>query len=158
MKAICTELRNFELFENHKKVGRITYKNWFSSSAEMEVDKMPSYEVKSTGFSGVAFTLFKNTEEVATFKMNIKGHMILSFKDEQDYLFIRKSIFNSKYTIESANGQELIRLIPSFDWNKLSYSYDIAYEDKPDILLVLAGMFCANYYMALSGGAITTTV
>jgi hypothetical protein len=158
MKAICTESKNFELFENTKKLGRLTYKNWFSTSAEIEVDKVSSYEIKPKDMLGVAFSLHKDNIEVATLKMNLNGQMVFAFKDEQGYVFKRKSMLNSKYIIENNNGQELIRFMPSFDWRNLKYSYDIAYEDKPDILLVLTGMYCANYFIALSGGAVTATV
>ncbi|HKC67519.1 MAG TPA: hypothetical protein VKG26_04765 [Bacteroidia bacterium] len=48
--------------------------------------------------------------------------------------------------------------MPNFDWNKLKYSYDITHENKPNILLVLAGMYCSNYYIAMSGEAIMPTI
>jgi hypothetical protein len=160
MKAICTDSKNFELFENKKQLGRLTYKNWFSGLTEIETDNAHTYEIKPAGLFGLfgaAFTLSKNNAEVAIFKLNIQGHMILSFKGEQDFVLKKRAMFNTKYIIENTTGKEIIRLMPSFDWNGLKYSYDITHESKPDILLILTGMYCANYSIAMSGGAIIPT-
>ena len=157
MNAICIDSKNFELFENKKQLGRLTYKNWFSGLTEIEIDNAHTYEIKPAGIFGLfgaAFVLSKNNAEVAIFKLNLQGHMILAFKNEQDYVLKKRAMFNTKYVIENSSGKEIIRLMPNFDWNKLKYSYDITCESKPDILLVLAGIYCANYYIAMSGGII----
>ncbi len=158
MKVTCTDSRNFELHDGAEKLGSLSYKQWFSYSAELEAGK-EVFEVKPTGLLGATFAVFKGSEEVATFKMNWKGQMTVNFKDGQEYIFKRKSMLNSKYVVENGKEQEIIQFIPCFDWTKFKYSYDIFYNDKvKNILLVLLGMYCANYYIAISGGAVTASV
>ena len=158
MKVICTDSKNFELFDNAEKLGRLTYKNWFSYSAELEAGK-EQYEIKPTGLLGATFAVTIDGADAATFKMNWKGQMTITFKDGQEFAFKRKSMLNSKYVVENAKEQEIIQFIPCFDWIKFKYSYDIFYNDKTkNILLILLGIYCANYYIAISGGAVTSTI
>jgi hypothetical protein len=158
MKSICTDAKNFDLYEGDKKLGKLSYKNYFPQSAEIQIDDASSYQIKPTNFLSTSYMALKKDREIATFKMNLNGQMVIDFIDEQKYIFKRKSMLNSKYIIENNTGREIIRFMPSFNWAKFKYSYDIVFEDKPDILLILIGMFCTNYYIAMSGGVIIEIV
>ncbi|HEX7412452.1 MAG TPA: hypothetical protein VF411_00300 [Bacteroidia bacterium] len=158
MKVSCADSKNFELFDNTEKLGSLAYKNWFSYTAELAIGDKEQYEIKPTGLLGATFAVTKADEQVASFKMNWKGQMTLTLKGGQEYVFKRKSMLNSKYIIENEKEQEIIQFIPCFDWTKFKYSYDIFYNDKAkNILLVLLGVYCANYYIAISGGAVTAS-
>lgn len=158
MKSICTDAKNFELYEGVKKLGQLNYKNYFPLSAEIQIDDASPYQIKPTNFLGTSYMVLKKDVEKVTFKINLNGQIVIDFIDEQKYIFKRKSMLNSKYIIESTNERELIRFMPSFNWAKFKYSYDIVYEDKPDILLILIGIFCTNYYIAMSGGVVIEIV
>ena len=159
MKVTCKDSKNFELFDNEEKLGSLNYNTWFSYNADLEVGSNEKYEVKPTGLLGATFAVYKNDEQLATFKMNWKGQMTLTFKDGKEFVFKRKSMLNSKYVIENEKEHEVIQFIPCFDWTKFKYSYDIFYNDKArNILLVLLGMYCSNYYIAISGGAVTASM
>ena len=52
-----------------------------------------------------------------------------------------------------ANALFIKTFDPKFNWSKFHYNYEIAYDEKPqNILLVLLGVYASNYFIASMSG------
>ena len=87
--------------------------------------------------------------------MNWKGQIVVTFQDEQEFVFKAKAVFHNQYVIENKAGEKLIQFDPKFNFGKFNYNYDISYDKKPeDILFVLLGIYASNYYIAAISGQV----
>lgn len=154
MKIECTDNKTFRLTDNEHLLGELAYKSLFSYKAEILLTNSDHYYIQSVGFFGTSISVTKNETEIANLKMNWKGQIVMTFQDKQEFVFKAKGVFHNKYVIENKE-EELIRFDPKFNWNKFIYNYEISYDKKPqDILLVLLGVYAANYYIAVSAGTV----
>ena len=60
--------------------------------------------------------------------------------------------------MENKNKEPFIQLDPKFNWRAFQYNYDISYNisgDHPskDTLLLLLGVYAANYFIACMSGS-----
>lgn len=152
MKIQCTNTNTFELIDGSEKVGQITYDSLFSYKANATAGN-EKYEIKPTGIFSTNITVTKNGTEVANMQMNWKGHIIISFKNGQEYIVKATGTFLNKFVLEDKDQEKLILFDPDFNWSKFSYNYDVTFDNKPqNILLVLLATYSANYYMAMMSG------
>jgi hypothetical protein len=136
-------------------LGELAYKNLLSYKAEITLTNSDRYDIKSVGFFGTSIAVTKKEMGIADLKMNWKGQIVMTFQDEQEFVFKAKDVLHNKYVIENKEGEELIRFDPTFNWGKFNYNYEISYDKKPqDILFVLLGVYAANYYIAAVAGSI----
>ena len=155
MRTECTDNKTFRLTENDQFLGELAYKSLFSYTAEIILTDSDHYDIKSVGFFGTSIAVTKNETEIANLKMNWKGQIVMTFQDEQEFVFKAKGVFHNKYIIEDKEEEELIRFDPTFNWGKFNYNYEISYDKKPqDILFVLLGVYAANYYIAAVAGSV----
>jgi hypothetical protein len=155
MRIECTDNKTFRLTENDQFLGELAYKSLFSYKAEITLTGANHYDIRSVGFFGTSIAVTKNETEIANLKMNWKGQIVMTFQDEQEFVFKPKGVFNNKYVIENKEEEELIRFDPTFNWGKFNYNYEISYYKKPqDILFVLIGVYAANYYIAAVAGSV----
>ncbi len=155
MRIECTDNKTFRLSENDQFLGELAYKSIFSYKAEITLTNSDHYDIKSVGFFGTSIAVTKNEMEIANLKMNWKGQIVMTFQDEQEFVFKAKGVFHNKYVIENKEEEELIRFDPAFNWGKFNYNYEISYDKKPqDILFVLLGVYAANYYIAAVAGSV----
>jgi len=154
MKIQCTDKKTFELTDSSEKLGQLTYDGLFSFKANASVGN-DNYEIKPEGvFSTTISVTKKNGTEVASMKMNWKGHIIISFQNGQLFILKATGTFLNKYVIEDKDQQKLMLLNPDFNWAKFNYNYSISYDNKPqDILLVLLATYAANYFIAAMSAA-----
>jgi hypothetical protein len=158
MKVECTDKKTFQLTDDEQSLGQLTYKNLFSYNAEITLTNSDIYEIKPVGFFGTSITVTKNDKEVANLKMNWRGHIVMTFQDEQEFVFKAKGAFHNKFIIENKEEEKQIQYDPKFSWGKFNYNYEISYDQKPeDILFVLLGVYASNYYIAVMIGAIAGT-
>jgi hypothetical protein len=154
MEANSTDQKTFQLTENGQQLGTLTYESLFLLKAEIRLEKGEHYEIKALGFFGTTITVTKNGSETANLKMNWRGQIVLAFYDGQEFVLKAKGIFGNKFVIENKEEKTLIQFDPKFNWRKFHYNYDITYDEKPhDILLVLLGVYAANYFIASMSGA-----
>lgn len=154
MKVECNDKQTFRLTDNEQSLGALTYKSFFSYKAEITFGDSDRYDIKPVGFFGTSIAVTKNEAVVANLLMNWKGQIVVSFIEGQEFVFLAKGVFQNKYIIENKDGEKLIQLDPKFNWSKYNYNYDIEYDKKPqDILLVLLGVYAANYFIATMSGA-----
>ena len=155
MKVECTDNKIFRLTDNEHLLGELAYKSLFSYKAEITLTNSDHYDIKSVGFFGTSIAVTKNEMEIASLKMNWKGQIVITFHDDQEFVFKAKGAFHNNYVIENKEEQELIRFDPKFNWGKFNYNYEISYDKKPqDILFVLLGVYAANYYIAAVAGSV----
>ena len=155
MKIECTDNKTFRLADNEQLLGELTYKTLFSYKAEITLTNSDHYDIKSVGFFGTSIAVTKNETEIASLKMNWKGQIVITFHDDQEFVFKAKGAFHNNYVIENKEEEELIRFDPKFNWGKFNYNYEISYDKKPqDILFVLLGVYAANYYIAAVAGSV----
>ncbi len=141
MNIECTDNKTFQLFDNEQPAGQLTYESLFSYKAAITLTNSDDYEIKPAGFFQTSINVLKNEQEIASLKMNWKGQIVFSFQDGREFFFKAKGAFYNKYFIENTQGEKLMQFEPHFEWSKFNYNYDIAYEKKPeDLLLVLLGI------------------
>jgi hypothetical protein len=155
MEIKCTDKKTFQLVDNGQFAGQLIYDNLFSYKAKIILKNSDCYEIETVGFFGTSITITKDGQEIANLKMNWKGQIVISFQDEREFVFKAQGTFLNKYFIENKEEEKLIQFTPNFNWSMFTYSYDISYDKKPeDILVVLLGVYAANYFIAVMSGAI----
>ncbi|RYD57457.1 MAG: hypothetical protein EOP56_09130 [Sphingobacteriales bacterium] len=154
MRLECTDRKTFELTDGDEKLGMLIYDGLFSLKAHATIGN-DSYEIKSSGLFSTSMVVIKEENEMAKMKMNWKGQIIISYKDERTYILKPAGMFMNKYVIEDSNEQKLMLLTPDFNWSKFTYNYNISYEQRPqDTLLVLLAVYAANYYITSMSAAV----
>jgi hypothetical protein len=152
MEIQCTDKKTFELIDSSTKLGHLTYDGLFSFKADATVAN-DNYKITPNGIFSTTISVTKNGTEVASLKMNWKGHIIISFQEGQEFILKATGIFGNKYVLEDKDQQKLMLLHPDFNWAKFSYNYSISYDNKPqDVLMVLLAAYAANYYIAAMSG------
>jgi len=152
------DIRTFQLNNNEKSIGKLTYKGLFSNTAEIILPNSDTFEIKPLGFFKTSISVIQNSTEIANLKMNWKGQIVISFLDDQDYIFKVKGVLRSKYIIENEAQKTLLKYNPKLDLNNFRYNYDISFDKRQEnILLILIGVYAVNYYIAVASGAIAAT-
>lgn len=140
--------------DNGQQLGELVYKNILFLTAEIRLLHSERYTLEPNGFFGTSITVTKNRTNVATLAMNWRGQIVLSFDDGRTYVFKAKGMFRSTFFIENEDEEKLIQLNPQFNWKKFIYHYDISCDQQPqDHLLVMLGVYAANYYLMCMSGA-----
>lgn len=153
MEAKSTDKKTFQLTENGHLLGELVYENLFSHKAGIRVAHTVFYDLNPIGIFGTSIAVEKNGAQIASLAMNWRGQIVFSFQNGEEFLFKATGLFSSKYIIENKDGEKLLLLDPRFNWSQFSYNYNISYDKKPqDILLVLLGVYAANYFIASMSG------
>jgi hypothetical protein len=153
MKIECTDNKTFQLFDDGLPTGQLTYASFFSFKAAITLLNSDRYEINPVGFFDTSINVLINDQEIASLKMNWKGHIVISFQDGREFVFKATGSFYNNYFIENTQGEKMMQFEPHFKWSKFNYNYDISYDKKPqDLLLVLLGIYAANYFIAFMSG------
>lgn len=144
----------FQLTENGLQLGELIYESIFSTKAEIKLPNSEPYEVKQIGIFDSSIIVSKNGAEIAKLAMNWRGQITFNFHDGQEFILKAKGFLGNKFVLENKNEEKLIEFDPQLNWKKLNYNYDIITENQSQsILLVLLGVYAANYFMASMSGA-----
>ncbi|MEZ0611600.1 hypothetical protein ACAW74_24020 [Fibrella sp. WM1] len=155
MKATSTDRKTVQVTENGELIGQLIYDNLFSLAVNIRMANSEVYTVKPVGFFGTTITVTKAGVDVATLKMNWHGQIIFAFQDGEEFALKAKGLFYNKFVIENKDEEQVLQLDPKFNWSKFDYSYDIAYEGKPqNRLLVMLGVYASNYLIATMSGMV----
>jgi hypothetical protein len=147
----------FELVNDNKLTGKITYKSWFSFNAVIELPDSQSLQVEPKGFWGTTIELKDNEKVLLKFRMNWNGEIIVqTYFDgiKESFVCKHRGVFKDSFVLTDKEGIELLVMKPKFKWNLLNYEYQITTSDdfekysNKDILL-LTSLHCANYYMSM---------
>lgn len=148
---------SFELFDDDKLTGKITYTSWFSFNAEIELADHQSFQVEPKGFWGTTIELKDNEKVLLKFRMNWNGEIIIqTYFDgvKESFVCKHRGVFKDSFVLTDKEGIELLVMKPQFKWNLLNYEYQITTSDdfekysNKDILL-LTSLHCVNYYMSM---------
>lgn len=158
MEAKSTDRKTFLLTENGQQLGELIYENQLFLTAEIGLTNSERYQIKPVGFFGTSISVTKNDREIASLVMNWSGQIVISYQDGEEYLLKLNNFFHGKYIMENKNKEPFIQLDPKFNWRAFQYNYDISYNisgDHPskDTLLLLLGVYAANYFIACMSGS-----
>ncbi|AZA93437.1 Uncharacterised protein [Chryseobacterium nakagawai] len=148
---------SFELINNDKLTGKITYRSWFNFNAVIELEDHQSYQIEPRGFWGTTIELKDNEKVLLKFRMNWNGEIIVqTYFDgvKESFVFKHRGIFKDSFVLTDKIGTELLVMKPHFKWNLLNYEYQIntsdEFENYPNNnILLLTSLHCANYYMSM---------
>jgi hypothetical protein len=158
MEARSTDKKTFQLTENGQLLGELIYENLFFFKAVIKLSNSEFYKIEPAGFFGTSLTVKKNEDEIAKLVMNWRGQIVISYIDGREFVLKLHSFFSGKYIIENQNQENLIQLEAKFNWREFQYNYDISYNitndgKSKDTLLLLLGVYAANYFIACMSGA-----
>ena len=158
MNAYSIDRKSFQLTDNNQLLGELIYENLFFLNAEIKMPILNIFKIKPVGFFQTSIKVTKNETEIASLAMNWRGEIVISYHDGQDYVLKLNKFFYGKYIIENEKGEKIIQLDPKFNWREFHYNYDIEYsitddDNLKDPLLLLLGVYGANYFIACMSGA-----
>lgn len=84
--------------------------------------------------------------------MNWFGQIVIDFEGGKQYLFAAKSTFSNVFLLKDQSGEVLIQFNSKFNWGKFLCQYQISAMQTEHALLVLLGVFSANYLLATMAG------
>lgn len=154
MEAKPINTKTFLLTENGQPLGELVYKSLLSLKAEIKLPNSEFYKIEHVGIFDTSINVTKNEVEIAKLEMNWRGQIVFNFYDGQEFVLKVNGLLGNKFIIENKNEEKLIQLDPQLNWRKFNYNYDITFDNKPqNVLLVLIGVYAANYFMASMSGA-----
>ena len=154
MEAKSTNNKTLQLIENGQPLGELIYNSLLSLKAEIKLPNSEVYEIEHVGIFDTSINVTKNGAEIAKLEMNWRGQIEFNFQDGQEFILKAKGLLGNEFVIENKNEEKLFQLDPQFNWRKLNNNYDITFDNKPQsILLVLLGIYAANYFIASMSGA-----
>lgn len=159
IKATCADNRLFTLTKEDQLIGQLNYRSLFSTKALLQTSPTEAYLAKTVGIIQPRIAIFKDKTEIAS--LHMQGSIALRIRfHETNQTFVLRSVGNlkSKYTIENEQHEILMEFEPSFAWKNFKYSYTISSEKENDVLLVLIGLYGANYFINLMSGVTAATL
>lgn len=158
MNAHSIDKKTFQLTDNHQLLGEIIYENLFFLNAEIKLASSEVFKVKPIGLFQTSINVTQNEVEIAKLAMSWRGEIVISYKNCEEYVLKLNKFFYGKYIIENKKEEKIIQLDPIFNWREFQYTYNIDYKitdnnNSKDPLLLLLGVYAANYFIACMSGA-----
>jgi hypothetical protein len=129
MLALPKNWKNYELLENEVVKGSMQYKNFFVYTAQIHVNGIDPYALKSKmAWVNPRFELSQNENVVGQMRMNLnwKNDVSITLPDASAYKIVSKGFFSQTYFIENQNTGEQFEIKRKFNWRKLRYAYEFA--------------------------------
>ncbi len=157
MEAHSINRKTFQLTENGKELGRLIYKDFLFLKAQIHLSDSEIYTLAPIGFFGTSIALLQGESEMARLTVSWSGDIVIVFPDGEEYILKLKGVFRKILVLEDKKGKTAIQLDLKFRWKTFCYSYTITHgvesQDKvKDALLILLGIYSANYLMSAMGG------
>lgn len=158
MNAHSKDRKTFLLSDNDQLLGELIYETPFYLKAEMKISNTETYKLAPVGFFGTSVSVTKDGNKIASLSMSWNGKIIITFQDEREYALKLIGLFQSKMILEDKNQQNVLQFEPKFNWRDFYCKYDITYDitndkEPKDKLLLLLGVYAANYFIATISGA-----
>ena len=158
MNAHSKDRKTFLLSENDKLLGELIYETPFYLKAEINMSDTETYKLAPVGFFGTSVSVTKDGNKIASLSMSWNGKIIITFQDDREYALELSGLFQSKMILENKNQQNVLQFEPKFSWRDFYCKYDITYDstndkEPKDSLLLLLGVYAANYFIATISGA-----
>ena len=158
MNAHSKDRTTFLLSDNDQLLGELIYETPFYLKAEIKISNTETYKLAPVGFFGTSVSVTKDGNEIAKLSMSWNGKIIITFQDDREYALKLSGLFQSKMILENKNQENVIQFEPKFNWREFYCKYDITYDiennnEPKDKLLLLLGVYAANYFIATISGA-----
>lgn len=145
--AVSTNLRQFELLDEHqKKIGEITYPKWYSYDVELTTDRGSSWIKIEGTWSWNMFQYDTPGNKIREFKMGWKGFKIIE-NSGIEYVLEMSSFWKYEFVLKNRADSELIKLKPKFSWKSMypEYIIEVADHFEADEEFLLGLVHCINY-------------
>lgn len=158
MNANSKDRKTFLLSDNDQLLGELNYETPFYLKAEIKIPNTETYKLAPVGFFGTSVAVTKDGNKIASLFMSWNGKIIITFQDEREYALKLSGLFQSQMILENKNQEKVIQFEPKFNWRDFYCKYDITYDitndkEPKDNLLLLLGVYAANYFIATISGA-----
>lgn len=158
MNAHSKDKKTFLLSDNDLLLGELIYETPFYLKAEIKMPDTETYNLAPVGFFGTSISVTKDGNKIASLSMSWNGKIIITFQGDREYALKLSGLFQSKMILENKSQQNVIQFEPKFSWRDFYYKYDITYDitndnEPKDNLLLLLGVYAANYFIATISGA-----
>lgn len=157
--------KKFELLNTEEGVvGSIIYDN--SSFNEGILTLADTFDLQQIS-TGVWVTIFNQdwTEKIMTnIKVEAGGIMsIRKFYKRKKYTFKKSENWKLRFSLFNADGDELLTLVPTVNWQKQSHDFNLQlnddFEKECDAFLILQALHCANCSLSMmQGGSVPALV
>ena len=141
-------------------LGKLCYEKWAAYKASATTQYAEFFDFKSKGFWQQSIAVKRDGKEIATLKMNWKGHIVIDIKGndvEQDYMLKSVGIFENHFSLQDRSNNIILTLHPHLKWKLQNYEYDIKinpdFQNQINETLMLIALYCANYSMMMQGAA-----
>lgn len=158
MNAHSKDRNTFLLSDNDQLLGELIYDTPFYLEAEIKMSNTETYKLAPVGFFGTSVSVTKDGNKIASLSMSWNGKIIITFQDDREYALKLSGLFQSQMILEDKNQQNVLQFEPKFNWRDFYSKYDITYDitndkEPKDSLLLLLGVYAANYFIATISGA-----
>jgi hypothetical protein len=142
-------------------LGKLAYEKWASKKASATTQYAEFFDFKAVGFWQQHISVERDGTEIATLKLNWKGHIIIDIKGndvEQDYLVKSDGLWQNYFTLQDRFSNDVLALKPHYAWKTGNYDYTVEinpdFQNQVDEKLILIATYCANYIMAMRSGVV----
>lgn len=158
MNANSKDRKTFQLTDNDQLLGELIYETPFYLKAEIKMPNTENYKLAPVGFFNSSIAVTKGENKIASLSMSWNGKIVITFQDDREYALQLSGLFQSQMILENKNQEKVIQFEPKFNWRDFYYQYNIDYDvtnvnESKDNLLLLLGVYAANYFIATISGA-----
>lgn len=116
------------------------------------------YNLVPVGLFSSRIDVTQGDEKIASLTMGWNGKIIITFLDDKEYALKLSGLFQNKLILENEHQEAVIQYEPHYNWRDFYHKYDISYDTNNDKepknhLLLLLGLYAANYFIATISGA-----
>lgn len=139
------------------ELASLVYRTNDFSSAEIITDKTCRLRRNNTGEWKT--TLKAHGVEKTIARVRVEPGTVISIRIDcrkKKYSFKKSASWKLRFTLLAKEGEELLTLVPSVNWQKESHDYVLQlneeYEKECDPFLILQAVHCANLSMSMMTG------
>lgn len=154
MEVKSTDSKTFRLIADGQPLGELVYRNRLFLSAEIKLADAGVYAIKPVGIFGTRISISEGGAEIATLHMDWCGRIVFAFHGGEAYTLKAQGILHDTYIVENRDGERLIAFDPKINWNHVNYDFGITFGSEPPAdLVIMVGLYAANYLIASLSGA-----
>ena len=165
MVIYTVDKKNFELQNDEGFIaGRLTYSSNAFDKALIETKDEFRLQLIATGIWAVILNTSSTEQIITKIKVETGGIMsIRGFYKRKKYLFKKSANFKLRFSLFNNEGEDMLTLIPSVNWQKESHDYILQlndeFEKECDSFLILQAVHCANCSLSMmTGGKVPALV
>lgn len=134
-------------------LGNISYANWFTRKANLQIHNEDHYEIAPTGFWRMNYDIIRAEYKTGEIRRDWRGRFSISLNGKH-YEFKRNSFRGRTFLLQSG-GRQLFLVRQRFEWSKLGFRYEIQNiengHDADTVPMLLLAVFCLNQQYSGAG-------